>query len=56
MPQKTELSREPGLRQALLTFSAIVLIIAFGLFTLSTSLHSLMLGCIIVATLSALSL
>ncbi|CAM3628449.1 Na+/H+ antiporter NhaC [Parendozoicomonas haliclonae] len=49
-------SREPTFNQALITFSAIVAIIGIGLFYLSTSLHSLMLGCLIVAGSSVLYL
>ncbi len=54
--QEHDQPREPGFRHALLTFATIVTIIGFGLFYLSTSLHSLMLGCILVASFSAMGL
>ncbi len=44
---------EPTFRQALLTFAGTVGIIALGLFSLRTNLHSLMLGCLILAAFSA---
>ena len=44
----------PSFRQALLTFGSIVAVISTGLFYLGTSLHSLMLGCLIIAATSAL--
>ena len=49
-------TRDPRFFHALLTFSCIVTIICVGLFFLSTSLHSLMLGCIIVAVISSVRL
>ncbi|KEI70032.1 Na+/H+ antiporter NhaC [Endozoicomonas elysicola] len=49
-------SKEPGFQHALLTFAAIVSVIGVGLFHLQTSLHSLMLICLIVGAGSALIL
>ncbi|MTI15356.1 Na+/H+ antiporter NhaC [Sansalvadorimonas verongulae] len=43
----------PGFCHSLCTFLCILSIISIGLFFLSTSLHSLMLGCIIVSAVSA---
>ena len=49
-------SKEPSFQHALLTFAAIVSVIGVGLFHLQTSLHSLMLICLIVGAGSALIL
>lgn len=46
-------SYNPSFRQALLTFAAIVAVIGVGLFYLQTSLHSLMLICLLIAGVSA---
>lgn len=46
-------SKQPGFSHALLTFGSIVVTIAVGLFILQTSLHSLMLICLIIAGISA---
>ncbi|AMO55042.1 Na+/H+ antiporter NhaC [Endozoicomonas montiporae] len=46
-------SRQPGFFQALLTFGLIVITIGIGLFILQTSLHSLMLLCLLIAGVSA---
>ena len=43
----------PSFKQSLLTFLLIVFVIGFGLFYLKTSLHSLMLICLIIAGTSA---
>ena len=51
-----EKNHEPTFSHAALTFAAIVAIIGIGLFVLDVSLHSLMLICLIVASLSALKL
>ncbi|WP_281647041.1 Na+/H+ antiporter NhaC [Parendozoicomonas sp. Alg238-R29] len=56
MSQTTESVKQPGFRQSLVTFLLILSVIAVGLFYLSTSLHSLMLGCIIIAAVSAMFL
>ena len=49
-------AREPGFCQSLVTFFSILAVISTGLFFLSTSLHSLMLGCIVIAAVSAMGL
>ena len=46
-------SRQPGFLHALLTFGLIVITIGIGLFILQTSLHSLMLLCLLIAGVSA---
>ena len=43
----------PSFKHAALTFVSIIVVIAFGLFYLNTSLHSLMLICILIAGVSA---
>lgn len=43
----------PSFRLALLTFVAMIVVISVGLFYLQTSLHSLMLICILIASVSA---
>ncbi|UYM17726.1 Na+/H+ antiporter NhaC [Endozoicomonas euniceicola] len=49
-------SRQPGFLHALLTFGLIVTTIGIGLFVLQTSLHSLMLLCLLIAGVSARTL
>ena len=44
----------PSFRHALVTFGTTVVVISTGLFYLGTSLHSLMLGCLIIAATSAM--
>jgi len=46
-------TRTTSFQQALLTFGAIVAVIGVGLFYLQTSLHSLMLICLLIASISA---
>ncbi|WP_261843957.1 Na+/H+ antiporter NhaC [Aliamphritea ceti] len=46
-------THNPSFRQSLLTFAAIVTVIGVGLFYLQTSLHSLMLICLLIAGVSA---
>lgn len=46
-------THHPSFKQSLLTFGAIVVVIGVGLFILKTSLHSLMLICLIIAASSA---
>ncbi len=46
-------SYNPSFRQSLLTFASIVLVIGIGLFFLQTSLHSLLLICLLIAGGSA---
>jgi len=46
-------TRTASFQQALLTFGAIVAVIGVGLFYLQTSLHSLMLICLLIASISA---
>lgn len=46
-------TRTASFQQALLTFGAIVAVIGVGLFYLNTSLHSLMLICLLIASVSA---
>ena len=48
-----EQQNNPTFGQSLITFVSIVFVIGFGLFVLKTSLHSLMLICLIIAGLSA---
>ncbi|WP_263081259.1 Na+/H+ antiporter NhaC [Endozoicomonas sp. Mp262] len=50
-PEKAR--KQPGFTHALLTLAAIIGIISIGLFFLQTSLHSLLIICILVASLSA---
>ncbi|WP_261818138.1 Na+/H+ antiporter NhaC [Vibrio gallicus] len=49
-------SSDPSFTLSLITFITIILVISIGLFYLKTSLHSLMLCCIVVASLSALTI
>ncbi|KZM45858.1 sodium:proton antiporter [Marinomonas sp. SBI22] len=48
--------QSPSFRQSFLTFGAIVCVIGVGLFYLKASLHSLMLICLLIASISALKL
>lgn len=46
----------PSFKLSLITFLSIVFVIAFGLFYLQTSLHSLLLICLLIASISAWSI
>ncbi|WP_257263239.1 Na+/H+ antiporter NhaC [Endozoicomonas sp. ONNA2] len=52
----SSMSKKPSFHHALLTFVTIISVIGIGLFHLQTSLHSLMLICLIIAGSSALRL